>query len=126
MLGWEIFIHNELSDSTNQSDWKWPKQESVLATWRAGLSGINWLNKLVEEGNATCLGGNGYPVRFLAKVKVILPLIKSGPPSHRGPLVIGDDYVTPSGWISGTKIHLDMFANEDPENTVVIDAWDES
>jgi hypothetical protein len=126
MLGWEIFIHKELSDSTDMIDWRVPKAENVLATWRTGLGGEDWLNALEEAGKAKCLGGNGYPIRYLAKVKDVLPLIESGPPVHSGPLVIGDDYVTPSGWVSEATIKLKEFQQEDPERIIVIDAWDES
>lgn len=125
MLGWEIFIHTEFTESTDQNDWRWPKDESVLATWRASLGGVDWLNKLVEDGKASYLGGNGYPLRYLARVKDVLPLIKAGPPAHRGSLVIGEDYVTPSGWVSQVTIQLEKFVQVNPDNMIVIDAWDE-
>lgn len=126
MLGWELIVHTEFSESKNQSDWKWPHKDSVLATWRSNVAGLDWLKKLSDGGKVIYLGGNGYPERYLAKVKDILPLIKNGPPAHKGPLVIGDDYVTPSGWVSEITIHLEQFSKLDPETSIVIDGWDES
>lgn len=125
MLGWEIFIHTELSESRNQEDWHWPKDENVLATWRANVAGINWLKKLVKDGRAEYLGGNGYPERYLAKHKDLMPIIKQGPPTDKGPMVIGENYFTPSGWVSEAIIKLDRFEQIHPDDVLVIDAWDE-
>ncbi len=125
MLGWEIFIHTEFNESTDQADWHWPKEENVLATWRTSVGGVNWLNDLVKQNKARFLGGAGYPIRYWAKVKDVLPLIKNGPPSHKGPLVIGENYVTPAGWMSEATIKLEQFAQKNPDNMIIIDAWDE-
>ena len=115
MMGWGIFIHNELSDSKNMSDWRLPKKENILAKWGGGISGDKWLEKLVAADKAKCLGGCGYPIRYLAKVKDVLPLIQFGLPNH-----------SPSSWVSEATINLEMFNLEDPERVIVIDTWDES
>ena len=124
MLGWDILIHKEHSESTNELDWRLPNKDNVLATWQASLGGDDWLIELVEMDKAKCLGGCGYPIRYLAKVKDVLPLIQAGPPTHRGPLVIGEDYVTPRGWVSDATINLEMFNLENPDSVIVIDTWD--
>ncbi|MBA4057904.1 MAG: hypothetical protein C0490_24520 [Marivirga sp.] len=126
MLGWEIIIHTELSESINEGDWKLPSQENILANWRVGLGGDNWLNELVAADNAKCLGGSGYPIRYLTKLKHVLPIIHLGPPDHKGPLVIGENYVRESGWTSSRTINLEKLKHENPENMIVIDTWDES
>ncbi|PPC89141.1 MAG: hypothetical protein CTY35_15480 [Methylotenera sp.] len=125
MLGWEIFIHTEFTESTDQAEWHWPKDETILATWRTSVGGIEWLNQLVKEDKAKFLGGAGYPIRYWAKVKDVLPLIQNGPPSHNGPIVVGENYVTPAGWVSKATIKLEQFALQNPDSIIVVDAWDE-
>ena len=56
----------------------------------------------------------------------MLPLIVSGVPRPKGPLVIGDDYVMPAGWIGEPTIHHSKIAECDPEQLLQIDAWDQS
>lgn len=125
MLGWEIIIHTEFTDSTNESDWRLPKDENVLATWRTSLGGVNWLHQLVSEGKARFLGGGGYPIRFRARVKDVLPLIQDGPPSHRGSVVVGENYDTTAVWSSKATIRHELFAQHGPDTMIIIDAWDE-
>lgn len=124
MLGWEFFVHTEFSESTNHNDWQWPKDESVLATWKTGYGGQRWLDKLAEDGKVKFLGGHGYPIRYLASGKVILPLIKSGPPAHDGPMVVGENYATPPGYSYDFSISQDKIEQIDPDSMLVIDAWD--
>lgn len=125
MLGWEVFIHTEFTESTDIADWHWPKDENVLATWHTSVRGVDWARELATEGKARFLGGAGYPIRFWAKVKDVLPLIQNGPPSHTGPTVIGENYVTPGGWNSEATIRFEKFAQLSPDTTIIIDAWDE-
>lgn len=102
MLGWQIFIHRQVSgqspDVTN------PTNESLLATWMTGIGGTDWLDALVKEGKAVDLGGNRYPCRYTAIAANVLPKISCGPPPHDGPFVIGDDYVLPGGWVGEVRI----------------------
>lgn len=125
MLGWEIIIHTEFTESTDESDWHLPKDENVLATWRTSLGGMDWLHQLVSEGKARFLGGGGYPIRFWARAKDVLPLIQDGPPLHSGSLVVGENYDTLAGWSSKATIRHEQFAQQSPDSMIIVDAWDE-
>jgi hypothetical protein len=52
MLGWEVFIHTEFTESTDIADWHWPKDENVLATWHTSVRGMDWARELAADGKA--------------------------------------------------------------------------
>lgn len=128
MLGWQIYIHRQLPGQSPDK----PTEESLLATWVAGLGGLDWLDELVTAGRAVDLGGNGYPCRYTALAGDILPKIASGPPPHSGPLVIGEGdedeeaYVSPGGWVGHVSIDHAKIAACSPHEQLIIEAWDQS
>ncbi|MGE0560049.1 MAG: hypothetical protein AB7O69_17440 [Burkholderiales bacterium] len=122
MLGWEIFVHRQLPGESLEN----PSNESRLATWRTSIGGLDWLDKLVKEGKAVDLGGNGYPCRFTAAAKEILPRISRGVPAHTGPAVIGDDYYLPAGWSEKVQLDRAKVLECPPDAQLVIEAWDQS
>ena len=54
--------------------------ETVLASWTVGASGIDWIEKLVEHGEAECVKRGGYPNLYTAPARVIVPLLANGEP----------------------------------------------
>jgi len=116
VLGWEFFV-------SRQSD---PDEMRALATWRAGLSGTDWLDDLVAKGMAMDLGGNGYPDRYALSVAALCAALEFGAPKHIDPPVIGDDYITPSGWSSPVTIDRVRLRTLDPNEILVVEAWDQS
>jgi hypothetical protein len=122
MLGWGIHIYRQLPDEP----WDRCTEESRIASWVAGLGGLDWIDELVKRGKAVDYGGNGYPNLYTAAAKDILPKISDGPPPHEGPFVIGDDYVAPSGWTGGVKIDRTKIAGCSPDEQLTIVAWDQS
>ena len=124
MLGWEIYIHRLNSDPSLETT-KFT-QESVVAHWRAGLGGYDWIKALVKENKAKALGGNGYPFLFSAKFHVLQPVILNGAPSHSGPLVIGDDYVLPSNYLERPIINEANLLKCQSDDDMYIQVWDMS
>lgn len=122
MLGWYFCIYAQSDMLTNQSAANTPK----LASWEAGIGGTEWLNDLVKLGQATENGGNGYPLRFSVSAGVLLSVLKVGLPKHDGILVIGDDYVLPSGWTGNAQIDFERLRRIDPNELLLVDAWDQS
>lgn len=122
-IGWWIIIAQQTPEERDAAT---DPKAAILATWEASVGGIDWIEKLTEKGKATKLSSNGYPNRYVATARNILPLIAGGVPAHTGQLVIGDDYVMPGGWTGNVKINLDKIAACPPDQILTIDAWDES
>ena len=121
MLGYTVFVSHEHPDT-----WASPvDRDRLIASWFIGPGGLRWINALVEAGKATG-EGNGYPYSYTALAKDVLPLLKGGPPRHKGPLVIGDDYILPGGWPRNAKINRDVMASCAPDQLIYIHAWDDS
>jgi hypothetical protein len=121
MLGWHIFIHRRVSPATagHLLDAK-----SALASWEAGIGGLDWIEALVEAGSASCLGGDGYPISYTARAADVISRLAEGPPKHNGPLVIGEDYVLPGGWVGNVDIRQTRLAGCEPDELLLIEAWD--
>ncbi|MDC1429757.1 hypothetical protein N8199_07655 [Emcibacteraceae bacterium] len=117
MLGWEIFIQTIPTDT---------HKEVTIATWATGMRGTDWLDELAKIGKAQDFGGNGYPVKYSAKVKDLLPILSLGAPEFKGTTVIGDDYVIKAGPSWNVKIHEKELSKLEPEETLIIEAWDQS
>lgn len=113
MLGWEVYVMKP--------------PETFVASWCVGIGGLAWLDDLVKEGVAQNLGGNGYPCKYSASAKVILPRICPQPPKNENAkVVIGDDYI-----LSGTDSwKIDLVQAEidkcQPSDVLIIEAWDMS
>ncbi len=119
MLGWEFFIDKQLDGASKRGIPRRP-----LASWKTGLSGIDWLEELVNQGQAEFLGGDGYPLRYRAKASVLALKLLAGPPVHRGPLVIGDDYVMAPDYTGAFTIDRARFSECQLDEILEIEAWD--
>ncbi len=122
MLGWNIYIRKNITAIGNEELAQNP--EYLLAKWTTGLGGLDWVDELVKEEKAIYLSGNGYPVVYISSAENILSKIKAGPPPHKGPLVVGEDYFTPSGWVSEFEANREMFSECSPGALLIIEAWD--
>ncbi len=121
MLGWHIFISRQaLAKSPDNPE----GTESTLASWEAGLGGLDWLDALVKEGRAVYLGGDGYPVRYTATAAGVVSKLSAGPPRHEGPLVFGEDYVMAGGWVGDVRVDQSRLAECSPDEELLIEAWD--
>lgn len=121
MLGWSVAIFRE-SDSRLGHEERWGLR---LASWTAGLGGLEWLDQLVSEGAAS-VEGNGYPFHYTAKARALLPRFISGPPKPGGPVVIGDDYVLPAGYLGEVFLQRTQIDSIRADETIVVEAWDQS
>lgn len=122
MLGWEFFITRQSTLNPGRPDEAAP----LLASWTSGLSGTDWLRQLIASGAASDLGGDGYPNRYSITAGSLADLLMPGAPRPGGPLVLGEDYVQPSGWIGQAKIANDLIQAIDPNEVLIVEAWDQS
>lgn len=122
MLGWEIMIER----GANRQPFEVPSIGQLVASWRTGLGGTDWLERLVKSGHAIDLGGNGYPCRYALSVGVLLETLKTGTPAGKGAFAIGDDYYLPSNWTGSSYLELELLQAADPLEILVVEAWDQS
>jgi hypothetical protein len=111
MLGWQVYVKQE--------------PDTLIASWRIGMGGLDWLDSLVKQGLAQDLGGNGYPCKYSAKAEIILPKIISSPPiNENAKVTLGDDYIldTKDSW--DIKMNQDQIKNCQPSEILTIEAWD--
>lgn len=120
MLGWQIRIYPETGLSN-------PEDRKAVVHWLTGLDGTQWLDRMVIEQKAVMLGSNGgYPLRYSARWKDLLPELLMQPEPYNGPPVIGEDYVMTQGWQSQKKVNHELLAQRQPDDLMIVDAWDQS
>lgn len=121
MIGWWIGVAKQTPQERDASA---DKKAMIIASWEAGVGALDWLDRLAGEGKATKLSASGYPCRYVALAKDVLPLIASGPPPHTGLTIIGDDYVSPNGLVRNIALDTVKFQACAPDQVLTIDAWD--
>jgi hypothetical protein len=122
MLGWEIIVTRQDNTASKAGI----NEGTLLATWMAGLGGTKWLDHLVANGQATDLGGDGYPLRWLVSAGVLRSVLAKGLPKATNPMVIGDDYVMPRGWTQVKVFKQELLASLEPDEVLKVEAWDQS
>lgn len=125
MIGWWIVVSTQTPHERDQADQE-SRRAAILAQWEAGAEGLRWIDALVERGLATKLSSGGYPNRYTARAAEVIPQLRAVPPADAGVPIIGDDYVTSSGWRGDIELNEAKVANCDPLAVLTIDAWDQS
>lgn len=105
MLGWSITVYRHPTNS-------------VLATWRSGLGGLDWLDKLIQRGDATQLTFDGYPSRFAVAADVVLPLLAGAPLPEESPLA--------QGGVWDCTLDEEAIARCPAQEGLRVEAWDQS
>ncbi|NHZ93650.1 hypothetical protein F2P45_32320 [Massilia sp. CCM 8733] len=86
-------------------------KEAILAGWDTGACGTGWVNRLVKAGKASEHLRGGYPNRYVALARDVLPLI-------------GADDIAQDDWVRDMRLHQDRIAACPPEQAVTIEVWD--
>ena len=125
MLGWHITVYRQEEDGEAPATFE-AATGATLAVWQTGVSGLNWIDELVEEGLAICLGGNGYPTEYTAKLEHVKASILNGPPDANQAWRHDEGDILTEKWLGKTTVYHRAFSECSPDGWVVIQAWDES
>jgi hypothetical protein len=98
-----------------------------LAVWQTGWNGLDWLKELAKTGKAIDFHGDGYPTGFTAPAKYLIPwVIGKAPPDANKTWVSGPDDIILPGWIGETVTDPAAAAECQPDEWLLVVAWDES
>jgi hypothetical protein len=125
MLGWHISIYR-LTDGGLLPATPESPSGTRLAVWQTGLNGLDWIAALVPAKQAVCLGGNGYPVRYSALAKNLLPQLIDGPPAANQVWISEKDDILTEKWEGKTVIDNLAVAACQPSEWLLVEAWDKS
>jgi hypothetical protein len=123
MIGWWIVISTQTPEERSAANPD-ERKACILATWEAGIGGLDWLDRLVAQSAAQKVRADGYPTVYLASAGAVIPLLVDGPPTHDGRMVIGDDYVMPPKWIGKVEMHAERMKRCPAQQRLTVEAWD--
>jgi hypothetical protein len=117
MLGWDIIISRQLDGGTVPATVQSPRGTRI-AWWCADVYGIDWLDDLVRAGKAMSFGDSpGYPYRYTARAKDVLPFIDQPP----------DLKSNPTTWPKAEAVvDAEAVAVCRPDEWLHVEAWDQS
>ena len=125
MLGWHMSVFRQADGGAEPAAFD-SAEGARLAVWQTGLDGLAWITRRVQRGRAVDLQGDGYPRRFTAQAKHLVPEILRGPP-RANPRWISDPHdVLGPEWAGKTVIDRDVAHACGPDEWLVVEAWDES
>jgi hypothetical protein len=104
-------------------------RRGFIGEWEAagvGMVALEWLERLVAEGRATSLGGNGYPYTYKISASSLAEALRAGAPNIRPgkSVIVGEDYITRDGTVTGFEIDWDALGECPPEEELFVEAWD--
>jgi len=124
-LGWNISIHRQQNDGTEPASFE-SAEGPPLAVWQTGLHGLRWIDDLVNQRQAIMLGGNGYPFRYTALARHIIPQLRGDPPKAKSIWTFDKGDIITSQWLGKTTKDQEAIDACRPDEWLLIEAWDES
>jgi hypothetical protein len=125
MLGWHISVYRQTDEGASPAVFD-STEGPRLAVWQTGLGGLEWLEDLVKAGNAVDLGGTGYPLRYTATARYLVPRLLDGPPEAHETWVLRVGESAVGARAGRTVIDHDVVTACRPDEWLIVEAWDES
>ena len=101
-------------------------RDTRIATWQTGLGGLKWLDELVSSGRAASTSRGGYPETYLITCRDFTSRLEGGLPNERPVWRTEAGDILTDSWIGKTEILTEALAQCDPDEWLLVEAWDES
>jgi hypothetical protein len=124
-LGWHVTVYRQQNDGTTPANFETP-QGAEIAVWQTHAWGLRWLDDLVAQQKAIDLGGNGYPMKYTALAQHIIPQLRERPPEADEIWTIDPGDVLLPGWLGKTTKDPSTMDACQPNEWLIIEAWDRS
>lgn len=125
-LGWSISVYRQQNVGCSPAPFG-AAHGDRLAAWQTGLSGLDWLDELVQQQKAIDLGGNcGYPNEYTAMATHILPRIRDNPPKAKAVWSFDEVDILTEQWLGKTTTDPQTMDACRPDEWLIVQAWDES
>ena len=125
MLGYHVSVYRQAfarSTPAREDSEYGPR----LAVWQ-GYAVLGWIDELADTADGVSLGGDGYPLRYTARASAVIPVVLAGPPGANEVWSFGPtDIIDFSKWPGRTTVDQEAIASCDPDEWLLIEAWDES
>ncbi len=125
MNGWHISVYQQHDASTSPAELD-TEQGKRLAVWQSGIGGLGWIYNLINKNKAIELAADGYPSRYTAQAKDILPELAGEPPEANAVWSCGPTDQLSEAWSGKTVKDQKLMQSCLPEEWLIIEAWDES
>ena len=125
MLGWHISVYRQPDVGASPASFDSPESDR-LAVWQTDRFGLDWIDELVKKECAIDLGGNGYPLRYTATARQIVPHLQGEPPHAHHVWILGVGDTVDEKWAGRTVIDGSVVAACRSDEWLLIEAWDES
>jgi hypothetical protein len=126
MLGWHVSVYRQENGGSSLATKESPITGPRIAVWQTDPYGLKWLDELTKEGHAIHYPGGGYPDRYTARAKEIVPRLLEGPPEARETWHRDTGDVITEQWVGKTMINRVEVDACTSDEWLMIEAWDES
>jgi hypothetical protein len=123
--GWHVSIYRQ-TDGRSSPATSETKEGARLAVWQTAWDGLRWLDELMKQEKAIDLGGCGYPNRYTARARFLTGYVRVGPPHAKAVWSSGPQDVITDKWEGKTVLDVAESAACDPDEWLIVEAWDES
>ncbi len=97
-----------------------------IATWQTGLGDLEWLDPLLSSGRALSTSRGGYPETYLIPCRSFMARLDDGLPDERPKWGTDPGDILSDRWLGRTTIDTDTLTRCDPDEWLLVEAWDES